>query len=373
MVVEIAGAREDFVLDPDVVFLNHGSFGATPRPVLDAQTAWRARMEAEPVLFLDRQIHDLLDQSRIAAARFLRADPAGLVFVPNATTGINTVVHGLRLTADDEVLTTDHAYPAVRHLLDTCPARLIVAPIPLPPPADITERIAACITPRTKLLVIDQVASPTGLRFPVEQVVLAARARGVPVLVDGAHAPGMLDVDIDALAPDFWAGNFHKWACAPKGAGALWVSEPYRDALRPLVTSHDYLVGLHRLFDWLGTYDPTPFLTIPAALEVAQRWGGWDAVRAHNNALAATGREIVAASLDAEQVVPDALAAAMTVVPAPGITTREAGRAMTERLYSEHRIEVPVVSWNGTGYARLSAHVYNTESDYEALADALKR
>lgn len=335
-------------------------------------------MESEPVLFLDRQIDGLLAHARERIASFLCADPAGLAFTTNATTAAGTILASLALGEGDEILTTDHAYGAVRAAIRrTCEstgavARVATIPLPVDDPATVTERIVAAITARTRIVVADHVASPTALILPIDAIVAACRERGVPVLIDGAHAPGMLDVNVDALGADFWCGNLHKWPCAPKGSAVLWVAPHRRDAVRPLVTSHDHLNTFHAMFDWTGTFDPTAWLASPAALDFFDALG-WDRVRAHNNGLAERARALVADSIGAARIAPASMHAAMTVVPLPdGIAAdRAAGAALTRRLYDEFRVEVPVNVIGGRGLLRISAHLYNTPGDGERLAAAL--
>jgi len=365
-------------LDPAVAFLNHGSFGACPQPVLDAQTAWRERMEAEPVLFLDREIDDLLSGARARVTAFLRADAAGLAFVANTTTAVSTVLASHPLGEGDEIVTTDHAYGAVRAALrracERTGATLRIARIPLPldDPSLVAGAIARMIGGRTRLVVADHVSSPSALVFPVEQIVAACRERDVPVMIDAAHSPGMIDAGVDALAPDFWCGNLHKWLCAPKGSAVLWVSPDHRDRIRPLATSHDHLETFHARFDWTGTYDPTPILAAPAAVDFFDALG-WDRVRAHNDALAEHGRATVAAAIGAGRVAPEGMHAAMSAVPLrAGVAgSREQAMALTRRLYDEHRIEVPVNLVAGQSVLRLSAQLYNAPADYERLAAVL--
>jgi isopenicillin-N epimerase len=348
--------------------------------VLEAQSAWRAEMERQPVDFLDRRIEGLLADARARVGPFLRADPEGLVFVPNATTAVSTVLRGIGLAEGDEVVMTDHAYPAVLNAVGTtCAAvgarRVIVpVPLPLPGPGAIVEGIAAGITARARLVIVDHVTSPTAAILPVEPVVAACRARGVPVLVDAAHVPGMLDVDVDGLGADFWTGNFHKWMCAPKGAGALVVAPAWRDRLRPLVTSHEHLRSFHARFDWTGTDDPTAVLSVPAAIDFLDGLG-LERLRAHNHQLALYGREAVAHALGADRLVPDDATGSMSLVPLPeGVaTTRDGAHALKARLYDAERIEVPFGPWNGRCYVRLSAQVYNHPAEYDRLARALSR
>lgn len=371
--------RDRWLLPRDAAFLNHGSFGACPIPVLEEQARWRQEMERQPVQFLDRRLAELLAEARARVGTFLRADPEGLAFVPNATAAVGTVLRSIALEPDDEVVLTDHAYPAVlnaaRTICAAAGARAVVAPVPLPLPDDdeIVARIADAVGLRCRLVLVDHVTSSTAAILPVARVVEACRARGVPVLVDAAHAPGMLDVDVDALAADYWTGNFHKWVCAPKGAAALCVrDEPARARLAPPIVSHEYLRTFHERFDWVGTYDPTAWLTIPAALDFFDELG-WDEVRAHNRALALEAREIVRASIDAPVLVRDDATGWMSIVPLPEgvVRDRDEARAFSARAWDEHRIEVPVAGWRDRAFLRLSAHVYNARADYERLAAVL--
>jgi isopenicillin-N epimerase len=346
--------------------------------VLEAQAELRDQMERQPVEFLWRRLPALIAQARDVVAEFLHADPAGLAFVPNATAGVETVLAGIDLEPGDEVLITDHAYPAIRNSAHrTCiagGATLVVrrVPMPLPSSPDVAGLILAGVTPRTKLVVIDHVTSPTAAILPVGPIVEACRAGGVPVLVDAAHVPGMLEVDLEALAPDFWTGNFHKWACAPKGAAVLFVSAERRPRVHPLVTSHGYGGSFHDEFDWTGTADPTPYLTIPAALDFMAALG-WDRVRSHNHSLAAHGRTVLGKALGTDPQVPGDAFGSMAIVALPDGygATREEALAIQARLYESDRIEVPVACWNDRGYVRLSAQAYNAPTEYERLARAL--
>ena len=301
--------RAAWTLDPAVAFLNHGSFGACPEPVLRAQAEWRARMEREPVLFLDREIDGLLAGARARAARFLRADPDGLVFVPNTTTAVSTVLASIPFADGDEIVTTDQVYGAVRGIIDRiCErtgAQARVAPVHLPVSgaSAVTGAIAGAITGATRLVIADHVTSPGALVYPIAEIVRHCRSRGVPVLVDAAHGPGMTEVDVDALGADYWCGNFHKWVCAPKGSAALWVTQEHRAGFRPLVTSHPHLETVHQRFDWTGTFDPTAWLAVPAAIDFFDG-AGWDRVRARNVEMAERGRAIVAHAIGAPRIAP---------------------------------------------------------------------
>jgi isopenicillin-N epimerase len=362
-------------MDPAVAYLNHGSFGATPIPVLAEQQRLRIAMERNPVGFLGHRLPELLDAVRAEVAAFLCADPEGLVFVDNATTGTQTVIAQARLGPGDEVLATDHCYPAVlaqlRRSTEATGARLEIAEVPLPAPgrAEVAEAVLSRLTERTGLLVIDHVASCSGLVFPVEEIVAECRRQGVPVLVDGAHAAGMLPVDLGRLGADFWTGNMHKWVCAPKASAALWVAPRWRDTLRPLVASHGVADGFWPAFDWTGTRDPTPLLAVPAALDFFRR-PGWAAVREHNYDLAGQGAELVAERIGTTPPPADGLAAAMRLVPLPRSLSESDARALERRLL-DLGVVVPVTFHGGWRWLRLSAQLYNTLSDYERLADAL--
>lgn len=266
-------------LDPEVAFLNHGSFGACPRAVLDSQRRLRDEMEREPVHFLDRRLPRLLDEARAAVGGFLDADPEGLAFVPNATHALAAALASLPFREGDEVVTTDHAYPAVLNALERACAgrgaslRVVRIPLPLPSADEIVEAVTEALGPRARLCVIDHVTSSTAAIFPVERAVAACRARGVVSFVDAAHAPGMLPVSVRALDPDLWTGNLHKWVCAPKGAAVLWARAELRDLLRPAVTSHAHLTSFHDRFAWTGTHDPTAFLAARASQQPSEPRG----------------------------------------------------------------------------------------------------
>lgn len=375
-VTDLPGAAA-WALDPAVAYLNHGGFGATPVCVLEDQQAWRAALERNPTDFLTRRLPDLLAAVRTRVARFLGAAEDGLVFVDNATAGAQTVITQTRLGPGDEVVATDHCYPAVltqlRRAAGIAGARLQITPVPLPAadPARVAEAVICQLTPRTRMLVVDHVASCSGLVFPVNQIVAACRQAGVPVLVDGAHAPGMLPVDVDRLGADFWVGNLHKWVCAPKAAAVLYAAPQWRDELRPLVASHGHLDGYRQAFDWTGTRDPSALLAVPAALSFFHQIG-WQAVWEHNNDLARRGAGLVAQRLGTHP--PDTapgLAAAMRLVPLHDRLDEHDARALELRLSSDHGVVVPVTQHGGRSWLRVSAQLYNTLADYERLAAAL--
>jgi isopenicillin-N epimerase len=374
-----AELRGQWLIDPSVVFLNHGSFGACPKPVLERQSALRQEMERQPVEFLWRRLRDLIAEARRVTAAFLRAEGPGTAFVPNATTGVATVLAALPVGPGDRIVLSDHAYPAVikavRKLCARSRAQADVRPIPLPlpDPREVAAILTGGLDERVRLVIVEHVTSPTAAILPVDLVVAECSSAGVPVLVDAAHGPGMVPIDVGSLRPDFWTGNFHKWVCAPKGAAVLWVAPPHQDAVRPLVPSHGYGGSFLEEFDWTGTQDPTPCLCIPEALSFFDRLG-WERVRAHNHELVLYGREVVGAAMGTEPMAAEGAIGSMAVVRLPsGVAdTEPRARALQAKLYESARIEVPITAWNGIGLVRLSAQVYNRPSEYELLARALE-
>lgn len=394
-----AAVRAHWTLDPAVTFLNHGSFGACPVPVLAAQSAWRSRMEAEPVHFLARELEGHLDAARGALGAFLGADADDLAFVPNATSGVNTVLRSLDLRPGDEILVTDHEYNAalnaVRYVTERTGARMVVARIPLPiADAQVAvDAVLAAVTPRTRLAMISHVTSPTALVLPLEAIVAGLAARGVDTLVDGAHAPGMVPLALDALGAAFYTGNCHKWMCAPKGAAFLHVRRDRQAAIRPLAISHGANArreGRSRFrleFDWTGTADPTPFLCLPDAIGFMAGLlpGGWPALMDANRAMALAGRDLLCATLGTPPPAPDGMIGSMAAVFLPqGVAPRlPAGYAtLDEALLPHHGIEVPLTAWpvdavedggvaSPVRMVRISAQAYNDLGEVRRLADVL--
>lgn len=378
-------------LDPGVVFLNHGSFGACPREVLAAQREFVARMEREPVLFVHRDLEGLLDHARIALADFLGADADDIAFVTNATSGVNTVLRSLRFAPGDELLTTDHEYNACRNALDlaaaTWGARVVTArvPFPLQDPAQVVEALTAAATPRTKLVLVDHVTSPTGMVLPVERIVAAFAERGIDVLVDGAHAPGMLPLELRRLGAAYYTGNCHKWLCTPKGSAFLHVRRDRQAAIRPLAISHGANStrtdrSRFRLeFDFCGTCDASPWLAIPAALAFLGRLlpGGIPALMAHNRALALRARDLLCSALGSAPPCPDSMIGSLASIVLDPLALDPVGPLGLDplqlRLWERWHIEVPVMRWASPRLRmlRVSPQAYNSVEQYEYLARAV--
>ncbi len=374
--------RRQWSLDSSVAHLNHGSFGAVPIPVQHAQDEIRRRIESNPMKALSRDLRKDLDEARKIAANFLKADIDGFAFVHNATTGANSVLSSLELRSGDEVLVSDQTYGSVRYAAErVCEqkkARVIVARAPIPSKGseELTRAIIERVTSKTRLAVIDQIASSTALVFPVKQLIKELHERNVLVLVDAAHAPGMVDLNLNELQPDFWTGNFHKWCCAPRGSAGLWVRKEHRKTVRPIITSWYIGEGYPSSFRWLGTDDYSSYLSVPAALSFMGRLG-WDRVRVHNRKLSRYGRDAVGSVDGIVPVKPeeDGLFEAMTLLELPrGIAdTDEKARILQARLGEELKVEAVPIAWNGQGHLRLSAQVYNAPGEYDRLAKGLPR
>ena len=372
--------RKHWSLDPGITFLNHGSFGACPVPVLAEQSRLRAQLEANPMRFMVREQEALLDAALQALGSFLGAAPADLAFVPNATAGVNAVLRSLQFEPGDEILTTDHLYPACRNTLDYVAARtgarVIVARVSFPV-TKIKEPILEAAGPRTRLAVLDHVSSPTALVFPVEELVRALTARGIDTLVDGAHAPGMLPLDLEALGAAYYVGNCHKWLCAPKGAGFLHVRPDRQAALVPVSISHGATSArtdksrYRLLFDWTGTTDLTPALCVPAALRFmgGLRPEGWPGVMRANRALALQARELLCKSLGVAPPAPAEMLGSMASLLLPAATVD------LDTLWREEGIEVAVFDWKNrpARILRLSTQLYNSPADLEKLDACLRR
>lgn len=384
--------RRHWILDPEVRFLNHGSFGACPKPVLAAQSAWRERMEREPVRFLAREIEQHLDAARSELAAFVGADARDLVFVPNATTAVNAVLRSFPFERGDEILVTDHGYNAcsnaARFVAERAGARVAVArvPFPLASPDEVVGAVLGASGPRTRLALLDHVTSPTGLVLPIERLVAELRERGVETLVDGAHAPGMVGLELGALGAAYYTGNCHKWPCAPKGAAFLFVRRELQGSVRPTAISHGAnspRPGRSRFqveFDWTGTDDPTPLLAVPDALRFLGGLlpGGWPELYRRNRELALEGRRVLLDALHADAPAPESMIGSLATVPLPNGDSDAPANAfesdpMQRALFERYAIEVPVMPWPAPPkrWLRISAQVYNTLDEVRELAAAL--
>ncbi len=344
--------------------------------------------------FFVRDLESLLDAARASLGAFLGALADDLVFVPNATTGVNTALRAMKLAPGDELLVTDHEYNACANALDAVATATgatvvrVAVPFPLRDAGEVVDALMAKVTPRTRFALIDHVTSQTGLVFPVERIVGALRARGVEVLVDGAHAPGMLPLELEKLGAAFYTGNLHKWVCAPKGAAFLHVRRDLQPSVRPIVISHGANSrrtdrSRFRLeFDWIGTDDPTPFLTVPDALRVMGSLlpGGFEALRAHNHAVTLRARDLLCRTLSVDPPAPDDMLGSMAAVPLPAaLVARDTSPndvldPLQAWLFERHRIEVPIIPWPDAAHrlVRVSAQLYNRTDEYEALAAALR-
>lgn len=320
-------------LDPTLTFLNHGSFGACPRPVLEQQRHWRDQLERSPVQFMQRRLPELLDRERRVVAQLTGADPDDIVFVNNATAGVNAVLRSLPDLAGGELLTTNHAYAACRNALDYIAARYgcrvvsAAVPFPLENRDQVLDAILARVSSNTRLALVDHVTSITGMVFPMTDIVRELEGRGIPVLVDGAHALGMLELRLDQLGASYYVANFHKWGCTPKGAGMLWVRRDRQPSLVPLVVSHGYTARQRRfqaMFDWQGTSDPTAVLCVSSALEFLGQLlpGGLPELYARNRRLALRARALLSDALSIEAATPESMVGSLSSLPLPLRTSR---------------------------------------------------
>jgi len=381
-----------WALYPAVSFLNPASFGACPTTVLEAQQRLRRQLEAEPVRFLSRELDDRLDTARAGLAAFVGADADDLAFVPNATTGVNAVVRSLPLAQGDELLATDHTYNACRNALEfvagRAGARVVIATIPFPldSPERVVEAVMDRVTPRTRLALIDHVTSPTGLVLPLARLIAELAARGVDTVVDGAHAPGMLPLELRTLGAAYYSGNCHKWLCAPKGAAFLYVRRDRQADVRPLTISHGANArrpdrSRFRLeFDWTGTGDPTAYLVVPEAIRFMGSLvpGGWPALMRRNRELALGARQALIKRLGIEPPSPEEMIGSLASIPLPdGAPAADVAWRRPDpiqaALFERHGIEVPVMSWPAPPkrLLRISAQLYNEAAHYLRLVEAL--
>ncbi len=372
--------RSQFLLDPDAVFLNHGSFGACPKPVFDVYQRWQRELERQPVRFFQRRIVELMAEARAALASYLNCGADEVVYFPNPTTAVNMVARSLELRPGDEILSTDHEYGALdrtwRFLCQKAGASYIRRPIPLPvnAPQDVVEAVWSGVTERTRAVFISHLTSPTALIFPVAEICRQARAAGLLTLVDGAHAPGQLALDLTEVGADLYTGACHKWLCAPKGSAFLYARREIQLTLEPLIVSWGWeaenpsdstFIDHH---EWQGTRDMAAFLAVPDAIRF-QRDHDWDAVRSRCHALARESRRRVHALTGLAPICPDTAGwyAQMYSATLPELDVKEAQRFLRD----VHQVEVPVFRWDDTPMLRVSVQAYNREQDLDTLLAGL--
>jgi isopenicillin-N epimerase len=375
--------KEQFLLNQDVIFLNHGSYGATPRPVFDAYQDWQRRLERQPVLFLGREFNGLIHAARQALGTYLNADADDLVYIPNATHGANIIARSLDLKPGDEILTTNHEYGACdftwEFVCSQAGARYIRKSIPLPVTTseEIVERFLAGITPQTKAIYLSHITSSTALRLPVEQICQGARAKGVLSIVDAAHSPGQIPLDLQQLGADVVFGNCHKWMLAPKGSAFLYVRREVQKIIQPMIVSWGYEAAPEfttgsrfvDLLQWTGTKDPAAALTVPAAIQFMKDHD-WDTVRSQCHQLL---RLTIARICDLTELTPlypldSDFYYQMGIAPLPASNLT----MLKSRLYEIYKIEVPLTEWQDKQFIRISVQGYNTQEDVDALFNALE-
>ncbi len=370
-------------LDPAVSYLNHGSYGACPTAVLAVQSALRLEMERELVDFMNGALPARLKAARVPLAAFLGADPADLSFVTNATMGVNAVLRSLSFGPDDELLVTSHTYNACRKTVDYVShrtgARIVVAQLPFPcrHEDELVSAVLGCLSPRTRLALIDHVTSPTALVMPLARIVRELHDRGVDTLVDGAHAPGMVPVALNELGAAYYTGNAHKWMCAPKGAAFLHVRRDRQASLHPTVISHFYATGYQAEFDWTGTCDPTAWLCIPEAIRFMGSLlpGGWPELMATNRALVLRARTLLLQTLEVAVPCPESMIGSMATIPLPAAPAGSVAAGLDSDglhdWFRQRNFEI----WfhpHPLPVLRISAQLYNTLDQFQRFAQLLK-
>jgi isopenicillin-N epimerase len=375
--------KTHFLLDPNVVFLNHGSFGATPKPVFAEYQAWQLRLERQPVHFIQHELWGYLARARQQLGNYVGAAADDLVFIPNATFGLNIVARSLTLGPDDEVLTTDHEYGACDNVWQFLSQKqgfhYVRQPIPLPTttPEAIVEQLWQGVTPRTRIIFLSHISSATALCFPIAEICRRARAAGIMTVIDGAHVPGQLPLDLQAIDPDFYFGNLHKWLCSPKGSAFLYARADQQSLIEPLVVGWGWGKDRTLTFgsdfldynQWLGTNDVSAYLAVPSAIQF-QEAHDWTAVRQQCHALLTQAMQRIGELTGLSAIYPNGLGFfhQMATIPLPHLVDAE---AFKEALYELFMVEVPIVIWNGRCFIRVSVQGYNTQSDIDTLLDAL--
>lgn len=373
--------RKDFLLDPSVTFLNHGSFGATPKPVFKEYQRWQRELESQPVEFLGRRHNDLMFASRESLALYLGTRAENLIYTQNATIALNIVARSLNLKAGDEVLTSDHEYGAMdrmwRFLSKEHGFTYLNQAVALTNQADFVKSFLSGITSNTKVIFLSHIASATATIFPIEEIIQVAKSKNILTIIDGAHVPGQLPLNLDLLNADFYAGNLHKWLCAPKGSGFLYANPKSQHLLKPLIVSWGYesetpsnskFVDEH---EWIGTRDLAAFLSVPKAIAYQQKHD-WARIRSacHQLLIETWHRIHEVTKVNPLHINPDSWFAQMAVASLPHQTDIF---ALKKRLYDEFRIEIPMIAWNEKKLIRLSVQGYNTKQDMNRLINALKK
>jgi isopenicillin-N epimerase len=375
--------RQEFLLDPEVTFLNHGSFGACPRPVFERYQAWQRELELQPVEFLGRRQRQLLADARQALATYLHVQPDEVVYVPNVTTALNIAAQSLPLEPGDEILTANHEYGALERtwtlVTERRGARLVTQhlPVPLNDPQEVIEAIWSGVTSKTRVLFLSHITSPTAVRLPIEPLIERARAAGIWSVIDGAHAPGQIDLDLTSIGADFYGGNCHKWLSSPKGAGFLHARPEVQHLVQPLVVSWgwrprdawstEFVDAIQRQ----ATHDISAYLSVPDAIEFQSRHD-WASVRDECHELVRLARQSMAELTGVEPLVADdpRWFAQMASLPLPaGVEVEE----LKHRLYDEHRVEIPAGHWGEVPSLRISVQGYNTRADVERLVEGVRK
>jgi isopenicillin-N epimerase len=379
--VELGKAiRSRFCIPPDIAFLNHGSFGATPRAVLDAQRALIAELEMQPVAFM-RGTGERVRRVVARVAPLLRADPSDVVLVDNATTAVSSVLHSIAWQSGDVIVTTDHAYLAVRnalrHFERTRGVVIRVAPVPFPirDPQDVVAAVEPLLA-GARLAMFDHITSVTGLVFPIERLVNLCRSSGVLVFVDAAHALGQIELDVPAIGADWWVTNAHKWLFAPKGCAVLHVRRDRQAETHPAVLSIGTGEGFHAEFDFVGTRDPSAWLALEASVAFVEELGGLAHVRAYQRDLRRRAADLILARLGGSPPAPESMLAALATLPLPDRpvfagTSHLDARRLSVRIWEQHRIEAMFVPWNARLWLRIAAPVYAHLDEFARLADVL--
>ncbi len=378
-------------LDQEITFLNHGSYGACPKAILEEQSTARLSLEEQPVKFFSHTLIPRMDEVRQALSTLLRTHSNNLALIPNATQGVNTVLRTYPLQAGDEILVTNHGYNACNNAAlsyaekQGATIQFAKIPFPIECKSQVIEAVERATSSKTKLAIIDHITSPTALVTPIQELVALLNEKGIDTLVDGAHAPGQLDINLSTLSPAYYTGNCHKWLCTPKGSAFLYVREDKHQEVRPLAISHGANAPTQERsffrneFDWQGTHDPTAHMVIPQTLQLMGGWfeNGWDDIRKKNHQLACQARDIIATALNMEKPAPDDMLGAMAAFPldASVLPGGFPNSGLQKILMDDYQIEVPVFDepYSPIKTLRLSAQLYNDISQYEYLGHALSQ